>query len=73
MKGKRPSRLLLKEWAVPYQTVHRGLVVIPAETAEQAEALVDAGSFDNDPGEERADWERTGKAREWPPRARRME
>lgn len=66
MTKKRASEPALKTWNVPYTTTHHGFVAVEAATAEEAVAIVEAGRFDNDPGEERTDWAATGPAREIP-------
>lgn len=53
----------LTSWIVPYVRTARGTVVVEAYSQEDAEAAVDAGAFDPDPGEEMTDWKATGHAR----------
>jgi hypothetical protein len=53
-----------KWWSVPYRATVQGTTQVEAETAEDARALVDGGTFDLDAGQEIVDWEATGSAKE---------
>jgi hypothetical protein len=54
---------LSRLWLVPYASSYSGTVEIEADTAAEAEAMVNAGDYEDDPGQERYDWGTRGRAK----------
>jgi len=61
-KPKRKA-LATKGWLVPYRVTYDGEAYVLADTAAEAEEMIERGSFDDDACQERVDWERRGRAK----------
>lgn len=67
MAAKRKRRVKsaepeIRQWSVPYRVTRCGTATVEARTAEEAEAMVESGDFEESECDERIGWELDGSA-----------